>query len=411
MERVAQTKKEGTEKAKKRASTAGQIIPRGEDTWLVRIFMGRDGQGKRRYLNKTVRGKKKTAQDYLNTTLSAISAGTFVEATPLTVSEYLDKWLETAARRRVTERTFTGYEWLLKNYVRPVLGQLRLSDVRPLDVQRLYTHMLAPKLKAKDTPQQGVTYGLGLSSRTVRYTHAVLSSAFKQAVKWRMLPHNPAELAELPRHERREMQSLSPEEAGRFLAAASADRWHVLFALAVATGMRPEEYLGLQWQDVELERGVVTIRRTLVWRKGGEWYFGEPKTARSRRNIPLPASVRTALIEHRRRQGAERLKAGPAYQNNDLVFAMSDGRPVLLRTLDRLHFKPTLKRAGLLQTVRLYDLRHTCATLLLSAGEHPKVVSERLGHASITLTLDVYSHVLPTMQEAASQKMEGILFG
>lgn len=146
--------------------------------------------------------------------------------------------------------------------------------------------------------------GLGLSSRTVRYTHAVLSSAFKQAVKWRMLPHNPAELAELPRHERREMQALSPEEAGCFLAAAAADRWHVLFALALTTGMRPEEYLGLKWQDVELERGGVTIRRTLVWRKGGEWYFGEPKTARSRRNIPLPASVRTALMEHRRRQGA-----------------------------------------------------------------------------------------------------------
>lgn len=226
-----------------------------------------------------------------------------------------------------------------------------------------------------------------------------------------MHAHNPAELAELSRHERREMQALYPEEAGRFLAAAAADRWHVLLALALATGMRPGGYLGLQWQDAELERGVVTIRRALVWRKGGEWYFGEPKTARSRRNIPLPASVRTALMEHRRRQGAERLKAGPAYQHNDPVFAMSDGRPVQLRTLDRLHFKPTLKRAGLSQTIRLYDLRHTCASLLLSAGEHPKVVSERLGHASITLTLDVYSHVPHTMQEAASQKLEGVLFG
>ena len=163
--------------------------------------------------------------------------------------------------------------------------------------------------------------------------------------------------------------------------------------------------------NVDLERGLVTIRCALVWRKGGEWYCGEPKTARSRRNIPLPVSVRAALTEHRRRQAEERLKAGPAYQTNGLVFAMSDGRPVLLRTLDRLHFKPTLKRAKLPDTIRLYDLRHTCATLPVSAGEHPKVVSERLGHASITLTLDVYSHVLPTMQEAASQKLEGILFG
>lgn len=411
MKRVAQDEKQGIEQTKKRTNTAGQIIPRGEDTWLVRIYTGRDGNGKRRYLNKTIRGKKRDAQDYLNKTLTAISTGIFVEPSPLTIGEYLDKWLQTAARRRVTERTFTGYEWLLKNYVRPSLRQMRLSDLRPLDVQKLYTHMLAPKLMDKEQPQPGITYGLGLSARTVRYTHAVLSSALKQAVKWQLLAHNPAVLAELPRQERREMKAFTPEEAMRFLVEAGTDQWGVIFAVALATGMRPEEYLGLQWPDVDLERGIVTIRRALVWRKGGEWYFGEPKTARSRRNIPLPSSVRAALAEHRRRQAAERLKSGPAYQQHGLVFAMNDGRPVLLRTLDRLHYKPTLKRAKLPTTFRLYDLRHTCASLLLSAGEHPKVVSERLGHASVTLTLDVYSHVLPTMQAAASEKLESILFG
>ncbi|MBA2646694.1 MAG: site-specific integrase, partial [Pyrinomonadaceae bacterium] len=137
---------------------------------------------------------------------------------------------------------------------------------------------------------------------------------------------------------------------------------------------------------------------------------GEPKTSRSRRTVPFPASVLRALFEHKRKQAAERLKAGASYQNNGLVFAMEGGRPIILRTLDRLHFKPTLKRAKLPQSFRLYDLRHSCATLLLVANEHPKVVSERLGHASITLTLDTYSHVLPSMQQAASEKLEGILF-
>lgn len=126
--------------------------------------------------------------------------------------------------------------------------------------------------------------------------------------------------------------------------------------------------------------------------------------------MPLPASVLSALLEHKRRQGAERLKAGVSYQTNELVFAMRDGRPILLRTLDRLHFKPTLKRAKLPESFRLYDLRHSCATLLLTANEHPKVVSERLGHANIILTLDTYSHVLPSMQQAASEKLESILF-
>lgn len=227
-----------------------------------------------------------------------------------------------------------------------------------------------------------------------------------------MLARNPCQFVELPRQARREMKALSPKEAMQFLSAAASDRWAALFALALATGMRPEEYLALQWKDVDLEKGIATVQRALVWqRKGGGWTFTAPKTARSRRSIPLPASVVKALTVHRRKQAEERLKAGAAYQSNDLVFASREGTPIMMRNLLRRHFKPLLKEAKLPATLRLYDLRHSCATLLLSANEHPKVVSERLGHASVTLTLDTYSHVLPTMQEAASQKLENILFG
>ena len=175
--------------------------------------------------------------------------------------------------------------------------------------------------------------------------------------------------------------------------------------------MRPEEYLGLQWKDVELEKGTVTVQRTLVWRrKGGGWYFSEPKTARSRRTIPLPVSLVQRMREHRRKQAEQRLKASPKYHNNDLVFATAEGSPLMPRNLLSRHFKPTLKRAELPNSIRLYDLRHSCATLLLAAGENPKVVSERLGHAGITMTLDVYSHVLPSMQQAAAERLERLLF-
>ncbi len=391
---------------------AGQIIKRGDKNWIVRIFMGRDEKGRRRYINKTIHGTKKDADKFLSTTLTAISTGAFIESSPMTVNAYLDKWLEAAARPRLTERSLTSYEWLLNHHVRPALGDKKLADVRPLHVQSLYGHMLAPKLKEKEQPQPGMVYGLGLSPRSVRYTHAVLSSAFKQAVRWHMLARNPCESVELPKQVRKEMHALSPEEAGRFLTAAAEDKWGVLFVFALATGMRPEEYLGLQWKDVDLSGGTVTVRRALIWKdKGGGWYFGEPKTARSRRSIPLPASTTRALAEHRRQQAAERLKAGADYQQNDLVFATAEGSPLMPRNLKRRHFRPILERAKLPEDFRLYDLRHSCATLLLSAGEHPKVVSERLGHASITLTLDVYSHVLPTMQEAASQRLESILYG
>jgi integrase len=225
-----------------------------------------------------------------------------------------------------------------------------------------------------------------------------------------MLARNPCESVELPRKAGKEMQSLTPAEASSFLKEAASDRWFALFVLALATGLRPSEYFGLKWSILILKRGFITVQRSLIWRscKSGDWYFGEPKTPRSRRR--LPASVVRALSTHRRQQAEERLKAGSIYQNLDLAFATSEGQPLIRLNVVQKHFKPILKRAKLSETLRLYDLRHTCATLLLSANENPKVVSERLGHSSIILTMDVYSHVLPDMQQGASDKLESILF-
>jgi len=208
------------------------------------------------------------------------------------------------------------------------------------------------------------------------------------------------------------MQSFTPAEAARFLIEAENDRWSALFILALATGLRPSEYLGLKWSDIDLERGVINVQRSLHWRsyKAGDWYFAEPKTPRSRRRIPLPSSVLRSLVEHRRHQAEERLKAGPDYKNLDLVFATGEGQPLIRLNIVQKHFKPILERAELPATLRLYDLRHSCATLLLAANENPKVVSERLGHASITLTMDTYSHVMPDMQQGASDKLEQMLF-
>ena len=253
---------------------AGQVIKRGEDTWLVRIFMGRDAQGKRRYMNKTVKGKKKDAEAYLSKTHTSISTGTFVEPTPLTVNEYFTRWLEVAARPRVTERTFEGYGDLLTRYVKPsTLGSMKLSDIRPLNIQQLYTAMQER----------------GLSARTVRYLHAVLNSALKQAVRWEMLTRNPAESVNLPKQVRKEMQAFSPEEATRFLKAAATDRWGVVFAFALATGMHPEEYLGLQWKDIDFERGVLSVRRGLIWRgEGGGGTLANPKQRTVAVKSPCP---------------------------------------------------------------------------------------------------------------------------
>ncbi len=355
-----------------------------------------DKSGKRRYLKQ--RGENKTdAKRILKKLLRDLdeAGDAFIEGNNITVNKYLDKWLEVAAKPKLAERTFRDYKDMLRLYVRPEIGNKKLSKVQPLHIQAIYSSQLDK----------------GLSARRVRYTHAVLSSALKQAVKWGYLMRNPASFVDLPKQKRKEMQAFSPEEARRFLDAAREDRWGIIFELALITGMRPGEYLALQWKDIDFERHVITVQRTLSWRrKGGGWYFGEPKTNRSRRSIPIPKSLVQGLKEHKRHQAEERLKAGPDYQNHDLVFATAEGSPLMHQNLMRRHFKPILKLAGLSESFRMYDLRHSCATLLLAAEENPKVVSERLGHATINLTLDTYSHVLPSMQKAATEKLEQMLF-
>ncbi|MFP5262394.1 MAG: site-specific integrase [Blastocatellia bacterium] len=174
--------------------------------------------------------------------------------------------------------------------------------------------------------------------------------------------------------------------------------------------MKSAKALRKQWKGIDFQNGIVTVQRVVIWRSKIGWSFTEPKTPRSRRSITIPGSLVYSVVEYKRRQLEERLKAGPKYQDHDLVFATGVGRPILQRDIVRRHFKPILKRAGLSESLRLYYLRHSCATLLLAANENPKVVAERLGHASIRMTMDVYSHILPSMQKASTHKLEAMLF-
>lgn len=372
---------------------SGSIKKKREGVFIVSVFLGRDVAGKRRYVAKQINGTKKEAQTYLNNALRDLDAGTFAAPTSLTINSYLDRWLEAAARPRVSRRTADGYAALLARYVREPLGQRRLDGLRALDIQKVYGEMQTR----------------GLSARIVRHTHSALQNALKQAVKWGILSRNPAEYVELPRVPHTERRVLSAMEAARFLDAAGTMPHGLIFEFALLSGMRPEEYLALQWSDVDTERGTSQVRRALVRHKKA-WTFEEPKTARSRRTVHLPTSLLRKLTAHRRKQAADRLKAGAAWHAHDLVFCSEQGTPHSIPNLTYRYFRPILTKAEL-PRIRLYDLRHTHATLLLAENEHPKVVSERLGHASITLTLDTYSHVLPTMQVATTHKLESLLYG
>jgi integrase len=374
---------------------SGQIIPKGEKKWLVRVFLGRDGNGKRRYFNKLIHGNKKEASTYLSKTLTDISHGTFVAPSTMTLDEFLNEWLKNSAKQKLTSRTYKHQVFCLDRYVRPTLGARYLTTIQPLDIQGLYTSLSES----------------GLGARSVQIVHNILNRAFSQAVKWRVMAMNPAQFVDKPKQVRREMLALSPEQAACFLETAKGDLYYVFFALALDTGARPSELLGLQWKDVDFEQGRIKIQRSLEYPDySNEFQFVEPKTPRSRRSITISQMNVSLLREHRKKQSVRRLKIGSRWQAYDLVFSTREGNPIQAHNILRRHLRPILKTAKLPEALNLYGLRHTCATLLLSASVNPKIVSERLGHASIVLTLDTYSHVLPNMQQSAADELEKILF-
>ena len=372
----------------KSGTTKDGITKRGENTWLVRVFLGRDTNGKVRYHNKTVHGTRKDAVRYRNKVRSEFDGGTFVEPVKQAVADYLRRWLETTKKPAVRPKTYDDYSAHIERYLVPALGVRRLTQLQPTDIQGLYATMLD-----------------SLSPRTVRYVHSTLHSALQDAVRTGQLGRNPAALVTLPKLKAREARALDASEVARLLEAARNTRFYSLWLLLVTAGLRPGEALGLKWAD--LDDGKLRIQRALSRSKAG-WKFEEPKTSRSRRTVTLPMTTLRALREHRVKQLEERLKSAD-YADLDLMFATSSGQPLEFRLLAQRYFKPLLRAAGL-PDIRPYDLRHTHATLLLKAGEHPKVVSERLGHHSTVMTMDVYSHVLPDMQQAAAEKVEDLLF-
>ncbi len=317
--------------------------------------------------------------------------GIVFDAKNQTVGEYLERWLRDSVRGSVKPVTFESYERLIRKHGLPRLGRLKLERLSPAHLQALYRSTLDD----------------GLSPRTVRYLHAVLHRALKQAVRWNLVVRNPAEAVDPPRSQGKEMCPLSAEEARKLLEVAREDRLEALYVLAVNCGLRQGELLALRWGDVDLEAGTLAVRRTLTVTKDGP-SFTTPKTAKSRRTVMLSTGPVEALKRHSARQADEMMAAKGLYVDQGLVFASEVGTPLNRHNLTNRSFKPLLKRAGLPE-VRFHDLRHTCATLLLSKDVHPKFVQELLGHATVAITLDTYSHVLPGMGDRASRAMEDLL--
>ena len=389
---MSESKDGERKKKRRRRSGPGQIVPRGKNRWLVRVQGKPSPSGKRADHCKIIHGTRTDADKYLRAVLGERDKGLLVEASPMSLSAYLDKWIEMIAGR-VTLSTRDNYESNCATYIKPLIGDVKLRALRPVNIEGMLVNLSAK----------------GLSPRTIRYVFTILSTALNKAMKLRLIAQNPCKLVDPPRVPRKEMQALSPEQAARFVEVARPTKHGLMLILAIITGLRPSEYLGLQWKDLDFEKGILVVRRNIVWRRGGGYYLGDLKTAVSRRAIPLPEAIVADLAAHRRAQLEYRLKKGASFQDNDLIFPSSRGTPLKGENVAVRHFKPLLVEAGLPSTLRLYDLRHSCATILLAAGESPKVMAERLGHSRIATTLDIYSHVLPGMQQAASDKLASMI--
>lgn len=305
----------------------------------------------------------------------------------ITVREYLvDRWLPSIAStvRPATRRSYTE---IVQGHILPALGNLRLAKVSPLDLQRLYADCLAT----------------GLSPNTVRHYHAVVHRAFGQAVRMRVIDRNVADLVDPPRAVKPDVTAWDARETARVLDVGDTTELAALWRIALFGGLRRGELMGLMWVDVDLERGTLAVRHSFIRGDASKWVLATPKTASSRRTIALDATCVAALRKHRAAQNAERLRLGAIWQDQGLVFTNQTGGPLHVTTLVT-RFKRLIAAAGV-RPIRFHDMRHTCATLALIQGVHPKVVQERLGHANIAMTLDRYSHVTPSLQREAAESI------
>jgi len=363
----------------------GSATKRGDGRWATSVRLP---SGRRQYLYADSQRAVLRKAAALRQALAEGRDGTEDRRT---VEAYLTEWLESTTQR-VRPSTARRYEQLVRRHALPALGRLTLAQLRPAVLQGLYTDLVAA----------------GLAPATVRQLHAILHHALAQAARWGLVSQNVADLVTPPRVPRYEARTLTAQQARTLLAAVRGDALEALYVLALYTGLRQGELLGLRWADVDLERGRLAVRGTLGRDATGTLAVAETKTARSRRQVPLAPSAVTALRAHGARQAEARLRAGPAWQGTDLIFTEADGRPLNSRELLRGHWYPLLARAGL-PRIRFHDLRHTVATLLLEEGVHPRVAADALGHSTTALTLNTYSHVSATVAAEAAARLARLL--
>jgi integrase len=383
----------------RRAHGEGSIYKRG-DSYFGQVSLGEDPiTGKR--IRRTFSGstKKAVAAKMRKARAEWKKRGNqTIDPAKVTLGQWLDKWLEEYKRPQIKHYTFATYEMLIRVHIKPALGDVALAKLQPHMLQAFYNE------KLESGRQDGTG---GLSTKTVRHMYAIISQALRQGVQEGFLLRNVADATNPPTVKTKPMEPLTEEQLQIFFNSAKDDRYFPGYLLAATTGMRRGELCGLCWDSVDLKEGVVIVQRQMTVLKEGLSLDDTTKSRAGRRSVVLTDDAVRELKAHRRRQLEERLLMGEAYRDQGLVFCKEDGTPTDPREFTK-RFQRLLRAAGL-PKVRLHDLRHTHASLLLSRGMHPKIVQERLGHSSITMTLDLYSHLAPGLDRQAAESLNGLM--
>lgn len=373
----------------RRANGEGSIYQRKDGRWTGAVYVfNRDGGRQRRqvYGSSRIEVAGKVA-DLVRLNEQHVPAAPVT----ITVQEFADSWVQQLASGGLKPATVSNYRWVLERYVLPRVGRLRLVALAPHHVREML----------------GAVSESGVSPRTVQLTRAVLRSMLADAEREQLVHRNVAALVRGPRVERAEIVPWTADEAKRFLTSLEGRRLHALFAVGVALGLRKGELLALRWDDVDLDAALVRVRATAQrLGHGVGLVVGAPKTARSRRVVPLPHTLADVLVRHREAQDEERAAAGEMWQESGLVFTTGRGTMIEPRNLNRF-LDQAVSRAGL-RRIRFHDLRHTCASLLLAQGVSPRVVMELLGHSQLSMTTDLYGHVMPSSLRSAADALDGV---
>lgn len=426
---------------------AGNIEKRGNKAWRVTVVVGRDERGEPVRHRKLIHGTKKDAQTYLTGVLREVDLGRYVspeernETELMSLNTFLDKWLE-VRKTNVAQKTFAEYEGNLDRHVRPHLGKIPVGRLTTIEIQTFYAKLARHVSRTvKGTPRP-------MGPAGIRKVHAVLRAALETAVEWRIRTDNPARYAKPPKLAQVERPAITSEMGRAFVEAAKTAPRGIVYLVGVL-GLRPNEYLGLQWSDLEWDTRRLTIKRVLNRSKGGGWIFEDTKTKKSRRTIVLPDELIPLLREHRARQLEKRMLAGNRWQDHRLIFCTDLGQPlhqvdIAARDFKRIvaasneaitkaaqdkqkaalaaastraerrdlnqHYEARLREALLPDNIRPYDLRHACATILIEQGEDLKIVADQLGHSTIRLTADTYGHTTEGMKRRAAIKINSALF-